>query len=371
MAAPPRRPICGDMAAAPLLTFTPEGIFCPEGGFHIDPWRGVGLALITHAHSDHARWGSRAYLCAPMTAPVLRHRLGDVRVEALAFGEPRRIGGVTISLHPAGHLPGSAQIRVERAGEVWVVSGDYKTEPDGLAEAFEPVRCHTFISECTFGLPVFRWQAQRQVMGDIAAWWAANRALGRHSAIGAYSLGKAQRVMAGVEPIGPILTHGAVEGTNAVLRGAGLRLPDTIRVTPDLDPRAYPGALIVAPPSALASPWMRRFSAASTAMASGWMALRGVRRHRGVQRGFILSDHADWPGLNAAIRETGAERVFVTHGYTAPFRRWLAEQGYDVGIVVTEYGGAEDEAEAESPPGSAPQAAAESDAAIAAEEGEA
>lgn len=349
------------MARDPLLTFTPEGIFCPEGGFHIDPWRGVDRAVITHAHSDHARWGSHAYLCTPLTAPVLRHRLGDVRVEVLAFGTPRRIGGVTLSFHPAGHLPGSAQVRVERAGEVWVVSGDYKTGADGLAEGFEPVACHAFISECTFGLPVFRWRPQPEVMADITAWWAQNRAAARHSVIGAYALGKAQRLIAGVEPIGPILTHGAVEATNAVLRAAGLSLPDTIRVTPETAMRDHPGALVVAPPSALASPWMRRFGPASTAMASGWMALRGVRRHRGVQRGFVLSDHADWEGLNTAIRATGAERVFVTHGYTAPFRRWLEEQGFDARVVATEYGGEE-----EAPEGSDPLA--EGDAAIRAEE---
>lgn len=325
-----------------LLTFTDAGIFCPEGGFHIDPWRPVDRAVITHAHSDHARGGSNRYLATPLTAPILRYRLGDVRVEPLPYGERRQIGGVTLSFHPAGHVPGSAQVRIERGGEVWVVSGDYKTEPDGLSEPFEPVPCDTFISECTFGLPIFSWQPQAEIMGAVNDWWRANAAAGRFSVIGAYSLGKAQRILASVDNgIGSLLTHGAIEGTTEALRAAGVSLPDTVRVTPETDLRALPGGLVVAPPSALASPWVRRFGAAETALASGWMALRGVRRNRGVQRGFVLSDHADWAGLNSAIRATGAEKVFVTHGYTQPFRRWLAEEGFDAGIVETRYEGDE------------------------------
>jgi putative mRNA 3-end processing factor len=328
------------MARDPVLTFTDRGLHCPAGDFYIDPWRPVARALVTHAHSDHARTGHGAYLATPGTLPVLRHRLGDVSVEAVAYGEVRQIGGARVSFHPAGHVPGSAQIRVEVGGEVWVVSGDYKTEADGLSEPFEPVACQTFVSECTFGLPVFRWATQSRIMADINRWWAANRDQGHASIIGAYALGKAQRILANVDAsIGPILTHGAVENVNEVLRAQGLALPLTRRVTPDLDPRAFPGALILATPSALGSPWARRFGPAAEAFASGWMALRGIRRRRGLGQGFVLSDHADWDGLNAAIRATGAERVFVTHGYTQPFRRWLEAQGYDAGIVETEYEG--------------------------------
>lgn len=326
--------------AGPLLTFTDRGIFCPEGGFHIDPWRPVERAIITHAHSDHARAGHRHYLCTPRTLPVLRHRLGPVTAETLDYGRPLRIGGVTVSFHPAGHVPGSAQVRIERRGKVWVVSGDYKTVADGLSEPFAPVACHAFVSECTFGLPVFRWQPQDVVMDDLNRWWAGNAAAGKTSLIGAYALGKAQRILAGVDTgIGPVLTHGAVEEMNAALRGAGVRLPPTLRVTPGTDLKAIRGALVIAPPSALASPWAARFGQVETALASGWMALRGVRRNRGAGRGFVLSDHADWAGLNTAIRATGAERIFVTHGYTAPFRRWLAEQGLAAEIVATEYAG--------------------------------
>jgi len=328
------------MAREPVLTFTDRGIYCPAGDFHIDPWRPVERALVTHGHSDHARPGMGAYLATAAALPVIRHRLGGIRAEAAPYGERRRIGGATVSFHPAGHVPGSAQVRVEVAGEVWVVSGDYKTEPDGLSEPWEPVACHTFVSECTFGLPVFRWRPQAAVMAEINAWWRANRAAGRVSLIGAYALGKAQRILAGLDPgAGPVLTHGAVEEVTAILRAQGYPLPPTQRVTAGISARSHPGALVIAPPGAAATPWARRWGDFAAAAASGWMQLRGIRRRRGAETGFVLSDHADWPGLNAAIRATGAERVFVTHGYTASFRRWLESQGYDAGIVATEWEG--------------------------------
>ena len=221
--------------------------------------------------------------------PVMRHRLGDIVCETVRYGEMRRIGDAEVSFHPAGHVPGSAQIRVAVGGEIWVVSGDYKVEDDGLSEAFEPLRCHTFISECTFGLPVFHWQRQAVVADQINRWWARNMAEGRVSLLAAYSLGKAQRLLHLLDPaIGPILTHAAVENTNAVLRAQGVPLPDTIRITPDLDRKAHPGALIVAPPAVLGSPWARRFGALSTGYASGWMQMRGVRRRRAADRGFVI-----------------------------------------------------------------------------------
>jgi putative mRNA 3-end processing factor len=324
------------MARAALLTFTDRGIFCPEGDFHIDPWRPVPRALITHGHSDHARPGHGAYLATHAAGPVIRHRLGTITLDGIAYGEPRRIGGVSVTFHPAGHVPGSAQIAVERGGEVWVVSGDYKTVADGLSEPFSSVRCHTFISECTFGLPVFRWQDQATIADQINRWWAANAAEGRASIIGAYALGKAQRIMAMIDPgIGPILMHGAVAAMTETLRAQGYRLPPAEAVTP-ATPKT-PGALVIAPPSALGSPWAARFGPAAEATASGWMALRGIRRRRGTTTGFVLSDHADWPALNDAISATGAERVYVTHGYTAAFRRWLAEKGLEAGIVETAF----------------------------------
>lgn len=328
------------MARDPVLSFTDRGIYCPAGDFFIDPWRPVDRALITHGHADHARWGHGRYLATEAAAPVIRHRLGDIRLETIRYGETRTIGGATVSYHPAGHVPGSAQIRVEKAGEVWVASGDYKVETDGLSEPFEPVRAHAFITECTFGLPIFSWAPQGQVVAEIEAWWRTNAAAGRASVIGAYALGKAQRVLASVDPgLGPILTHGAVEATNTVLRAQGVALPETVPVTAEVKGADFPGALVVAPPSALGTPWMKRFGAASTGFASGWMRLRGVRRRRAADRGFVMSDHADWDGLNRAIRETGAERVFVTHGYTTAFRAWLESQGYDAAVVETEYEG--------------------------------
>ncbi len=326
--------------ATPVLTLTDRGLYCAAGDFFVDPWRPVDRALITHAHADHARPGHRRYLCTDACMPVMRHRLGDIACETVRYGETRRIGDALVSFHPAGHVPGSAQIRVEVGGEVWVVSGDYKTEPDGLCEAFAPVRCHTFISECTFGLPVFRWQPQAVVAEQINGWWAANAAEGRVSLLAAYSLGKAQRLLHLLDPaIGPILTHAAVENTNAVLRAQGLGLPDTIRITPDLDRKANPGALIVAPPAVLGSPWARRFGPLSTGFASGWMQMRGVRRRRAADRGFVISDHADWAGLLEAIKATGAETLYLTHGYTEIFTRYLRESGHDAHVLATEYGG--------------------------------
>jgi putative mRNA 3-end processing factor len=347
----------------PVLSFTDRGVFCEAGGFFIDPWRPVDRALITHGHSDHARWGMGAYLATDLAAPVIRHRLGDVPLDTIRYGERRRICGATVSFHPAGHVPGSAQIRVEVGGEAWVVSGDYKVVDDGLSTPWEPVPCHAFISECTFGLPVFSWTPQAELTEGINAWWAANRAEGRFSILGAYSLGKAQRLLHLLDPaIGPILTHGAIEATTQVLRDQGFVLPPTERVVPGMDLKARAGAMVLATPSALGSPWARKFGDAAQALASGWMALRGVRRRRNMERGFVVSDHADWAGLNQAIRATGAPRVFVTHGYTGQFRRWLAEQGYDAGIVATDWDGGE-EMDAEEARSDAPLDGAPSDAA--------
>ena len=332
--------------ADPVLTFTDRGIYCPAGDFHIDPWRPVRRALITHGHSDHARWGMGAYLATHQALPVIRRRLGQITAEGAHYGEVLTIGDAAVSFHPAGHVPGSAQIKVTVAGQTWVVSGDYKTEPDGLAEAFEPVGCHAFITECTFGLPVFRWEPQPVVLQRIADWWAANAATGKTTVLGAYSFGTAQRLLAGLPDLGPILTHGAVEDMTQVLRDQGYRLPRTTRVTGEVNVKNHPGALAIAPPSALGSAWTARLGPIEEAFVSGWMAVRGIRRRRALGTGFVLSDHADWSGLNTAIRQTGASRVFVTHGYTAPFRHWLETQGYQAGIVETHFG---DEAEADAP----------------------
>jgi putative mRNA 3-end processing factor len=325
-------------AAADLVCLRPQGLYCPPGEFYIDPWRPVERAVITHAHGDHARTGHTAYLAARAGQHVLTRRLGDIRLQAIDYGEPVRIGATTVSLHPAGHVLGSAQVRIEHAGRVWVVSGDYKLEPDPTCTPFESVRCDTFITESTFGLPVFRWEPAASVYAQINAWWRANAAAGRPSVLFCYAFGKAQRIAANLDAsIGPLLAHGAVIALNDAYRASGVHLP-AMRHVAEVDKSEYPRALVLAPPSAQGSLWMRRFPGHSDAFASGWMQLRGTRRRRALDRGFVLSDHADWPALALAIKATGAQRVIVTHGTTAPMVRWLAEQGYEASAFSTEFG---------------------------------
>ena len=323
-----------------LITARPEGLYCPPGHFYIDPWRPVASAVITHGHSDHARTGHQRYLAHTDSEGTLRTRLGaDITLQTLPYGESIVHNGVRVSLHPAGHVLGSAQVRVEFEGEVWVASGDYKTEGDGTCPAFEPVRCHTFITESTFGLPIYRWPTQPQLMGDINSWWRSNAAAGRASVLFCYAFGKAQRILAHVDStIGPLVMHGAVEPLNNVYRNAGVPLPPTLRVSDGLAGIDIGTALVLAPPSAQGTPWMKRFGNYSDAFASGWMQLRGARRRRGVDRGFVMSDHADWPGLQAAIKGTGAENIYVTHGSVAVLVRWLEENGLQAQGFKTEYG---------------------------------
>ncbi len=326
-----------------MLTLTDRGLYCAAGGFHVDPWGPVARAVVTHAHGDHLVWGCGVYLTSNQGRAIASHRLGGVPVEGLDWGERRTIGDVTLSLHPAGHILGSSQVRLEHRGEAWVVSGDYKVAPDPTVTPFEPVRCHTFISESTFGLPVYQWPDERGVFADIHAWWRANQAEGRTSILYGYALGKAQRLLAGLDPAtGPILTHGAVETMAELYRQAGVPLPATRPATTARQPD-WERAMVIAPPSADASPWARRFGHAGTAMASGWMRVRGARRRRGFDRGFVLSDHADWPGLLEAIAATGASTVWVTHGFTGPLVRWLREQGLDAQAIATRFEGDVDE----------------------------
>ncbi|HEX5686194.1 MAG TPA: ligase-associated DNA damage response exonuclease [Ideonella sp.] len=336
-----------------LIVQRPEGLYCPPGDFYIDPWRPVARAVITHAHGDHARFGHGHYLAAAKSEGVLRSRLGEIDLQTLGYGEVIEHHGVRLSLHPAGHVLGSAQVRVEHRGQVWVASGDYfvsgADDNNSTCEPFEPVRCHCFITESTFGLPIYRWQTQRAVFDDINQWWRTNAEAGRASLLMGYSFGKAQRILAGVDPaIGPIVVHGAVEPLNEAYRAAGVSLPPTHHAT-EVDKTALSRALVVAPPSVQGSAWTKRFGDYSDAFASGWMQLRGARRRRAVDRGFVLSDHADWPGLQRAIAATGAERVIVTHGYEAIMVRWLEEQGLRAGAFQTEYD--DERAHAEKPTG--------------------
>jgi putative mRNA 3-end processing factor len=332
-----------------LIVERPQGLYCPPGDFYIDPWRPVPRAVITHAHADHARRGHGAYLATAISAGVLRARLGDISLQGLEYGQVVDINGVKLSLHPAGHVLGSAQVRVEHAGRVWVASGDYfvsghTDDSNTTCTPFEPVRCDCFITESTFGLPIYRWRPQAEVMAEINAWWQANAEAGRASLLLGYSFGKAQRMLAGVDGgIGPIFVHGAVEPLNEAYRAAGVALPATQKLDAKTDAASLQGALVVAPPSVQGSPWARKLGDCSDAFASGWMQLRGARRRHGVDRGFVLSDHADWPGLQRAIAATGASRVIVTHGYEAVMVRWLRDQGLQAGSFSTEYGTQDEE----------------------------
>ena len=352
-----------------LIVQRPEGLYCPPGDFYIDPWRAVDRAVITHAHADHARTGHGHYLAAAPAEGVLRSRLGQaIALQAVQYGEVVTHNGVTVSLHPAGHVLGSAQVRLQHGGQTWVASGDYKVAPDATCAPFEAVRCDVFITESTFGLPLYRWRPDAEVFAEINAWWAANAAVGRASVLMCYSFGKAQRILSGVDAsIAPIVVHSAIQTLNTAYRLAGVNLPNTKLVSDVTDPADFKRALVLCPPSAAvrragpprastaplggseahevasvganySGPWIKRFGDFSDAFASGWMQLRGARRRGSYDKGFVLSDHADWPGLIGAIGATGAKRVIVTHGSIPVMVRYLSEQGLEAGAFQTEYG---------------------------------
>jgi putative mRNA 3-end processing factor len=314
------------MSVVPLLELRPEGLYCGAGDFYVDPWEPVDRAVITHAHSDHACPGSRHYLAAAPGAPLLRERIGpDASMQAAAYGERMALGDTTVSLHPAGHILGSAQVRIEHRGEIWVVSGDYKLAPDPTCIPFEPLRCHTFVTESTFGLPIFRWAPESDTISAIHAWWRANQEAGKTSVLYAYPLGKAQRVLAALDiSIGPMHAHDAVERFSRVYREQGVALPPA--------GARDSATLIVAPPG-----YEHRGPRVSTALVSGWMRIRGTRRRRSLDRGFVLSDHADWPELLRAIDACGATTIWVTHGFRGPLVRWLQENGRDAHAVEARY----------------------------------
>jgi putative mRNA 3-end processing factor len=310
-----------------MLKFDRHGIFCEPAGVYIDPWKPVDRAIITHAHSDHARWGNKHYLTHHQSVPVLKYRLGDdIDVQGINYGEVLTMNGVKISLHPAGHIIGSAQVRLEYKGEIWVVSGDYKLQHDYVSEPYESLRCHHFITESTFGLPVYHFPSPDEVAADINKWWAFNKENGKNSIVIGYALGKAQRIIKQLNPaIGNIFTHGAVANLNDVLSVFEMGLPPTMRVA-GITKKELNGDIIVAPPSAIGTPWLKRFEPYSLGICSGWMQLRGARRRRGADRGFVLSDHADWNQLNKAVRDTGAENIYVTHGYKSIYAKWLRDE---------------------------------------------
>ena len=327
-----------------LISFTDKGLYCAAGNFYIDPWKPVDKAIITHAHSDHAYYGHNHYLCHHYTKPLLQLRLGDNNYESIEWGETISINGVSISLHPAGHIIGSSQVRLEYGGDVWVVSGDYKTEDDGLSGQFEPVKCNTFITESTFGLPIYKWKPQREIFENMINWISRNKENGKTSVLLAYSLGKAQRVLQHIkETTQTIFVHGAIWNTHQALVNAGWKLPAVERITPETPKDILKGSVVIAPPSADASPWMKKFSPYSVGVCSGWMQVRGNIRRRNVDAGFALSDHADWDCLLKTVKATGAERVFVTHGFQSAFSRYLNEEKIALAAEVKTQYGNEDE----------------------------
>ena len=329
------------MKRGSLIALTAAGLYCKQGDFYIDPWKPVKKAVLTHAHSDHAYRGNRSYLVTTTGESIARIRLDlGADISTLDYGKTALINGVQISFHPAGHILGSSQVRVEHKGEVWVISGDYKLTPDATCEAFESVRCHFFVTEATFGLPIYRWPKTDQVFGEMSEWWRRNQEREKASVIFAYSLGKAQRVLNGIDrSIGPIYTHGSVERLTRAYREAGVDLPQTTYAGSVTRKKDFIGSLIVAPPSAQGSSWLRRFGSISTGFASGWMMVRGARRQRAIDRGFVLSDHADWPELQKAIAATEAETVFVTHGFSEEVVRWLNENGINALPLKTKFVG--------------------------------
>jgi putative mRNA 3-end processing factor len=333
------------MPGKPLLEFTDKGIYCARGDFYIDPWKPVDDAVITHAHADHAYFGHKNYLAHHLAREVMLYRLGDINLHTIGYGEKVSKHGVQVSLHPAGHVIGSAQIRVEYKGEIWVVSGDYKTEDDGISTPFEAVKCHHFISECTFGMPVYTWKSQAQLFAEMNNWWQSNLQNGLATIVVGYSLGKAQRILQNLDlSIGKVFTHGVIENTNEALRRNGVILNPTEQITFESSKEEVRKGIILAPPSSVGTPWMRKFAPYSFGYCSGWMAIRGAKRRRAADRGFVLSDHADWNGLISAIDATGCESVYLTHGYTASFSRYLNEIGFDAHEVHTLYGGEEEDA---------------------------
>ena len=354
-----------------MLEVDDTGLYCPRGGFYIDPWRPARRAIITHAHADHARPGSDEYWATRSSEAVLRLRLGDDTVlHTLEYGERVQFSDVTVSLHPAGHVLGSAQVRLELDGEVWVVTGDYKRDPDPSCEPFEVVPCDVLVSEATFGLPVYRWPDPCALRRDLLQWWQGYTE--GPSILFCYAFGKTQRILAelalameeakdckvDVYPtaspsndeavpafsspaeIPPVMLHGASVHLTAAYRDAGITMLPTVPASEI--PRADPcnGRLVIAPPSAHRSPWMKRFRQPQTAFASGWMQIRGNRRRRGYERGFVVSDHVDWSSLIETIRDSGAHTVYVTHGQGGPIVRYLREEmGLRAGELSTLYEG--------------------------------
>jgi putative mRNA 3-end processing factor len=325
-----------------MLIESPAGLFCPAGGFYVDPWGAVERAVITHAHGDHARFGSQAYLCADPSRTLLQRRFGaGATIESRPYGDSVTMGDVRVSFHPAGHILGSAQIRIESSDGVWVVAGDFKRAPDPTCAPFEPVACGTFVTESTFGLPIYRWDPASVVINEILEWWDDNRRNNRSSVLFCYSIGKVQRILAELAAVTDrrAFVHGMMLPMIDAYREAGIRMLEVSSATEQPRGTKFAGELVLAPLSARGTPWMRRLGDHSDAFASGLMRVRGVRRQRAFDRGFVLSDHADWPALLQTLTETSASQILATHGHAEPLAHHLRDQGYDAGTLRTAWEG--------------------------------
>ena len=315
----------------PLVTATKRGLYCPAGDFYIDPAKAVQTAVVTHAHGDHLREGSVRTLMAATGLGIARKRLKDPRgVVPLEYGVPVTLGPVTVSLHPAGHILGSAQVRLEHDGEVWVVSGDYKRQPDPTCAPFEPLTCDVFVSETTFGQPHFVWPDTSAVVRNIVRWWHINRERGMNSVLFCYALGKAQRVLAEMlqHTSDAVHVHGEIGILVEVYRAAGIQMVPTLPVTATAAAHLR-GALIMATPAMSRSSWLRSVGNGTRGFCSGWMLLEGESQRRGYDMGFVVSDHADWPALVATCLESRAKRILLMHGRTDRLAAHLVELGLD------------------------------------------
>ncbi len=322
-----------------LLKFTSRGIYCIPGKFYIDPWRPVDFAIITHGHADHARGGMKKYLCHHYTKPILHSRIGkDINCQSVEYGEILTINGVKVSLHPAGHIIGSAQIRMEYKGYVSVISGDYKIQNDGLSTPFEVVKCNEFVTESTFGLPVYNWQSVEDQEIQMRSWVNKNKLNGKTSVFIGYSLGKSQRIMKALEGLDEMYVHYSIAKLNEAYESVGVKLPDYKIADLREDKKILDGKIVILPPALVDNPGMKKIPNLAYAICSGWMQIRGARRWRSADAGFAISDHADWQGLLTAIKATNAEKIHVTHGQTAVFAKYLNEIGLNADEVMTEYG---------------------------------
>jgi len=309
------------------------------GKFYLDPWYPVDYAIISHGHADHSRWGNKHYLCHQDSKNILLHRLGkDISIETLNYNQIKTINGVKVSFYPAGHIIGSVQIKLEYKGKVVVFSGDYKTNTDFITTPFEPVKCHEFITESTFGLPIYSWKTEVDLQSQLQQWIVNNQRQNKTSVFFGYSLGKAQRIMSLVDGVDEVYVHSAINNLNQAISKSGIVLPKSKLITSDFNKKDIQNKIVILPPALLGSKLLKKIPNAATAICSGWMQIRGNRRWKGVDAGFAVSDHADWNGLLSAVKATEAEKVYVTHGSQAVFSKYLNEIGIESQEVVTEYG---------------------------------